>query len=159
MPIRIRWARKEFLGLSFIIFGAVGLFQVLFIAHGQYLSDVGSIYAIVLVPIGVSLALTFSTMILYEALAQRARSARIRRSHGKGKFAEAKTPFWKTRTFYSLVAVAILFSLFYIVGFAIAAEYLEAMQSFVIGENVGAIGTLVIVSVFETQYAPKIRTY
>ncbi len=134
-------------------------FQTLFIIHGQYLTNVGSIYALMLVPVGVSLALAFSAVMIYEALAQRQRTSRIRQTHGKGKMALERTAFWKTTTFYASVSVFVLFFLLYLAAFVIAIDALEAMQSFIIAENVGAIGTLVIVSLFESQYAPKKVTY
>ncbi|MHA1732070.1 MAG: hypothetical protein ACTSU5_09005 [Promethearchaeota archaeon] len=159
MPIRIRWSKGEFLGLAFVFLGIMMLFQLLFIVHGQYITSVGSIYAIILVPVGVSLSLTFATIIVYEALAQRARTSRIRKTHGKGKMAIERPPFWKTHTFHSCVSVFVLFFLFYLAAFAVTIEYLESMQSFIIAENSGAIGTLVVVSLFESQYAPKKVTY
>lgn len=159
MPIRIRWNKGQFLGIMLMFFAACGLYQVVYIAHGQYLADVGSFYAVILVPVGVTLALTFCAVIVYEALAQRKRTARIRKMHGKGQFQGQKIPFYKTMSFIALASTFILFFLFYLVAYAISATSLPALNSFIIAENVGAIGALVVVSLFEQSYAPKKVTY
>ncbi|GAB4306222.1 MAG: hypothetical protein Kow0069_02760 [Promethearchaeota archaeon] len=145
------------MGLTF--FGVLGLFQLAFIAHGQYLSSVGSLYAVILVPIAVTAALTFSTMVFYEGLAQRGRTASIRRSHGKGRARAAAKPFWKTTAFVAVAATCVTFFLLYAATFALAVEHLGTMAAFVMAENVGGIGALLLASFFESQYAPKIRTF
>ena len=47
MPIRFRWSSKEYISIAFMLFGACGIFQVLFIFLAQYILGVGNYSALI----------------------------------------------------------------------------------------------------------------
>jgi len=70
MPIRIRWKSKENLGIGLLLLGMSGIIQLLFIFIGQYFLEIGNYYVVILIPIGITVAIFFATMIIFESYAQ-----------------------------------------------------------------------------------------
>ena len=67
MPIRLNWLRGRNFGLGMIFLGVIGLTQVIFIIIAQYGLQIGSADLVTLIPIGVTLALFYSIVIIFES--------------------------------------------------------------------------------------------
>ena len=65
--IKLNWFRGKSLGLALIYLGAMGLFQICFIALGQYGMKVGSRPLMILIPIAVIFATFYSILIIFES--------------------------------------------------------------------------------------------
>ncbi len=154
MPVRVRWFRGKHLGVSFIFFGIMGLFQSIFIAHGQYIADVGSTYVVTLIPIVVTLCLGYSASIIYEAKLQRSRQDQFKKGYKKlakkGQRSELLLP---------LLLPLVIFAAIYAIAFPIAITGNTALSSFLIAENSAGIGVLVICSLFENRIAPNLKHF
>ncbi|MHA1821594.1 MAG: hypothetical protein ACTSU2_11535 [Promethearchaeota archaeon] len=148
MPIRINWTKSHYLGLFLFFFGLTGLLQSLtVIPLGQYYMDVGSIYVLILVPIGINVVLTYSSQVLYEVNLQKKGSLRRRKRYTKEKMilginkSDLKNP----------LIVFVIFFVIFLITEGIAMDSIEGINAFVIAENVAAISVLIFVSIIEKQ--------
>ena len=85
MPLRFRWGSKENLPIAFTFFGLCGFFQVLFIFIAQYLLSIGNFLVIIIIPLGVTIALFYATIVIYESFAQVDRSRKLKNQFRKSK--------------------------------------------------------------------------
>ena len=83
------WATISQAPFAFMILGACGFFQILFIFIAQYLLSFGSHYVVILIPIGATIALYFGATMIFEAYAQIERKKQL------------KTQFQKSRVYSS----------------------------------------------------------
>ena len=75
MPIRIRWASKEYFGIGLLLLGMNGAFQLFFIYIGQYFLAMGNHLVVILIPIGIWVAMFFASLIIFpDALPSNLRS-------------------------------------------------------------------------------------
>lgn len=153
MPIKINWANGKFLGISLFYLGIMGLTQALiFIPIAQYVINVGSLYVVILLPIGVSLAMTYATQILYEAYIQ-IRTKKVK----KYRNVSSKSMIgFEPEVIKSMIVIIISFAAIFGLSYAITHS-LSPISAFVVSENISAIGTLVIASVLETQFNPELK--
>ena len=70
MPIRIRWKSKEYFGIGLLLLGMCGFLQLFFIFIGQYFLEIGNYFVVILVPLGITLALFYASVIIFESYAQ-----------------------------------------------------------------------------------------
>jgi heme exporter protein D len=154
MPVRVRWFKGKHLGVAFIFFGVMGLFQSVFIAHGQYIADVGSTYVVTLIPIVVTLCLGYSASIIYEAKLQRSRQDQFKKGYKKQT---KKGP--RSELLLPLLLPLMLFTAIYAIAFYIAIIESTALSSFLIAENSAGIGVLVISSLLENRIAPNLKHF
>lgn len=84
MSIVFTWRKRVNIGLGFILVGLTSLTQSLIVLHAQTTLGITSIYLLVLVPIGVSLALSGVELFIAETTYKRFSSR------------ERKTSKWKT---------------------------------------------------------------
>ncbi|MFX1492850.1 MAG: hypothetical protein ACFFBZ_01065 [Promethearchaeota archaeon] len=159
MPIRVRWRTKEYIQFAFLIFGACGFFQILFIFIAQYLLSVGSYYVVILIPIGATVALYFGAIIIFEAYAQIERKQKL------------KTQFQKSRVYSStlkrilnfpivrpLLIMFLFFTIFFFISYYICLIYLDNTFSFLVAENFSAFICLLIANLIEKRYG-KVKRY
>ena len=151
--VKINWSRGINLGIYLFYFGVLGLTQsILIIPVAQFLLRVGSLYVLVLVPIGITLALTYGAQMLHELYTQVRMKKQSKNRPKPGEEGLNKNIYEPL-----LIVVASYLVLFWIV-YAICIESMAAVNAFVIAENIGAIGVLVIATLLENQYMPSKRT-
>jgi hypothetical protein len=159
MPIRFRWASKEYLPIALMLLGVCGLFQVFFTFIGQYFLAVGNYIAVILIPIGITIALFFGTIIIFEAYAQVERKRVL-----KTQFSKSKSAISNLRKFllFPIVRPIIItfpiFTVSFFISFPISNVLLNNTVSFIISENIGAIACLLVANMIEKNYA-RIQRY
>ncbi len=154
MPVRVRWFQGKFLGVAFIFFGIAGLFQALFIAHGQYIAGVGSTSVVTLIPIVATLCIGYSAAMIFEAKIQRSRQDQFKKGYKK----RAKKR-QRNELVAPLIFPLVIFSIIYVVAFPLANLTNTALSSFLIAENSAGIGVLVISSLLENRIAPELKHF
>lgn len=159
MPIRVRWTNKRYFPFALMLLGACGVFQVMFIFMAQYLLNVGNVYVVTIIPTGVSVALFFGSLIIFESYAQVERSKKL------------KTRFQKSRVYSStferflyfpivrplLIMFAIFAGLFFSSYFS-CAVFLDKVLSFLIAEIFSAIVSLLFANLIEKRYG-RVQRY
>jgi len=159
MPIRVRWRTKEYIPFAFMIFGACGFFQILFIFIAQYLLSVGSHFVVILIPIGAIFALYFGTTIIFEAYAQIERKKKL-----KTQFQKSRGDFSALKRFLNfpivrpLLIMFFIFTILFFIAYYIAVIYLDNTFSFLVAENFSALACLLIANLIEKRYG-KIKRY
>ena len=150
MPLKIYWNRAKYLGIALFYFGIMGLVQSLFIVFGQYLILVGSLYVLILIPIGVIIATTYSAMLLYESKMQmQSRSSkRFSQKRKESQFMIEK------EVLQPLLIVLAVFVILFIIGYTFSVE-LENFIKFIVADLSGAIGALITASAMDKQKPSK----
>jgi hypothetical protein len=159
MPIRFNWSSKEYIPIAFIFFGISGLFQALLVFISQYLLGVGNHLVVILIPIGITIALYFGDIIIFESFAQVERKKRLKSQFSKGRFNISK--FRKLVSYPLTRPIAILLPVFTIIFFIvyfISVVFLNRIGSFILAENIAAVICLLIANLVEKKYA-RIQRY
>jgi hypothetical protein len=151
MPIRIRWNHGKFLGLGLMIIGLCGLFQVIYIILAQYIFLIGSLYAIILIPIGATIGLILSAIIIFEGIAEVDRRRKIKSQFRKKSDKDSK--FFSLPIVRPLLICFISFTLIYILSFSLSLITLTSLQSFIIAENISTISCIFIANFIERNWA------
>ena len=158
MPVRIRWKSKNYFGIALMFLGACGLFQSLFIIIAQFILRIGNYFAITIIPLAVSLGLTYGAMIIFESIAQVQKRKQLKTQFKKGK---SDIPLTKRILDFPitipLLITLIIFSVFFIISYAITITFLDRRLSFIISEPVGVMILLLIANGFEKYYGKVIR--
>ncbi|MGV9172021.1 MAG: hypothetical protein ACOC44_20285 [Promethearchaeia archaeon] len=159
MPIRIRWASKEYLGIALMLLGGCGLIQLFIILFSQFVLNVRNYLVITVIPIGSILAIFFGCIIIYESFAQVKRRKNLKNQFRKSNI-ENKTirKIVEFPVSKPLLLTLLFFSILYLVSYFIANIFLNNILSFIIGENVATIGCLLIANLLEKNYA-RVRRY
>jgi hypothetical protein len=157
MPIHLNWSRGRNLGLALIFLAVVGFIQVIFIIIAQYAMDVGVQYYVILIPIGVTLALTYSVIIVFESRTSMDKYRELRPHMQKNVTVNSITakPYWIYLRPILIVLVAFL--VFFFATFGIAYTLVDKPTLFVLSENIGAIGVLFTATYIETAMSRKMR--
>ncbi len=159
MPLRIRWKSKEYIGIALMILGACGLFQALFIFIAVYLLSIGNYFVIILIPLGVTLALYYGCIIIFESFAQVERTERLRtqfkKSRGKRSVIRKILDFPISRP---IIITFVIFIIFFLIVFSICISFLDNVLSFIISEFLCTIISLLIANWTERSYA-KVQRY
>ena len=159
MPIRVRWKSKEYLGIGLLLLGMSGLIQLFFIFMGQYVLAIGNYYVIILIPIGITFAIFFATMIIFESYAQIDRREKL-----KGQFRKSKINVSNLKRILNfpitkpLLIVFSVFTSFFFITFFISIVFLDNIFSFIIAENLSAVVCLLIASFVEKRYG-RVQRY
>jgi len=159
MPIRVRWRSKEYLPIAFMLMGACGIFQLLFIFIAQYFLAIGNYLIVILIPIGATIGLYFSSTIIFEAYAQIER-----RKHLKSQFRKSKTDISKLKRFFQfpvtkpLTIIFILFTALFVSSYSVSIAFLDKLISFLVAENFATLVCLLIANFIEKRYA-KVKRY
>ncbi|MFX0000630.1 MAG: hypothetical protein ACFE9Q_03565 [Candidatus Hodarchaeota archaeon] len=159
MPIRIRWASKEYFGNSLLLLGMIGIFQLFFIYLGQYFLAMGNHVVVILIPIGIWVALFYATLIIFESYAQVDRReklrSRFRRTTIKSSFLKKFLSFPVTKP---LLIVFIFFTVFFFIIFFISLIFLDNTIAFLIAEILSTIFCLLIANLIEKNYG-RVKRY
>jgi hypothetical protein len=159
MPIRVRWTTKQYFPFALMLLGACGVFQVLFIFIAQYLLNVGNLYVVTLIPIGVTIALFFGTMIIFESYAQVERNkklkSRFQKSRGYSSTLESFLYFPIVRP---LLIVFAIFTGIFFGAYFFCATFLDKSLSFLVAETFAAVICLLIANLVEKRYG-RIKRY
>ena len=159
MPIRFRWTSKEYIPIALMLFGACGIFQVLFIILAQYILGVGNYLVVILIPIGITIALFFGVVIIFESFVQVEKRKKTRSQFQKSRLELSK--FRKILYFPIIRPIIIVFPVFTAIFFStygISLIFLDNVMAFLISENLAAIISLLIANLIEKKYA-KINRY
>ena len=159
MPIRFRWTSKEYIPIAFMLFGACGIFQVLFVFLAQYILGVGNYLVVVLIPIGATIALFFGVVIIFESFVQVEKRKKLKSQFQKSRLESSK--FRKILYFPIIRPIIIVFPIFAIVfisSYSISLIFLDNVMSFLIAENLATILSLLIANLIEKNYA-KIQRF
>ena len=159
MPIRFRWSSKEYIPIALMLFGACGIFQVLFIFLAQFILGVGNYVVVILIPIGTTIALFFGVVIIFESFVQVEKRNKRRNQFQNSRLESSK--FRKLLYFPIIRPIIIVFPMFaviFIITYGISLIFLDNVMAFLISENVAAIISLLIANIIEKKYA-KVQRY
>ena len=166
MPIKLNWIKGKNFGLALIFLGFSTLLQVLFILIAQYALSIGSIYTVVLIPIGVIIATFYATLVIFESKTemsqyrgklQKRQYKSKKRTTNKSKFKEIinKVNWVYARPILVISGIFIGgFWLTYLILFSIIENQTIV---YIIAENIGAILSLVFATYIETSTFRKTR--
>ncbi len=160
------WLKGRNFGLALIFLGVMTLLQVLFILIAQYALNIGSIFAVVLIPIGVIVATFYSTLVIFESKTemsqyrghfQKRQQKSRKKASSKNKVKEIinKINWMYARPLLIIAGVFIVgFWLTYLILFSL---FEDQTIVYVIAENIGAVSSLVIATYIETSTFRKTR--
>jgi len=147
---KIHWSQGKYLGISFLFIGVMGLVQSLIVVpFGQYAVDVGSLSVLILIPIVSTILLTYSAQVLYGAYANSTRRRIIR---GKKWIVKVRT-FLQRELIRPPFIVILTFLIFFFIFYGIFSAF-ESVTTFVLAENIGTIGVLILTTVLEKKIVP-----
>ena len=156
MPIKLNWTRGRNLGLALIFLGVMGFVQIIFMIIAQYAMKIGSRYAVIFVPIGVTLALFYAIIILLESRTSivKYREARAGTQKKKKEITLSERINWALVR--PAIVIVIIFSALF--GFTLlVTQKLEPVNAYIIAQNVGAIGSLIFATYMEADAKRKTR--
>ena len=158
MPLNIRWKQKDYFGIALMLFGACGIFQAGIIFIAQYALSIGNLLVITLIPVGVTIALFYFSLIIFDSFAQVERRVKIRSQFRK--LSENKK-FKKFLLFPIVRPLLILFSIFigvFLLSYLISYLYLSNIISFIIAENISTFVCMLVANLIEKSYG-KVQRY
>jgi len=159
MPIRIRWKTKEYFGIGLLLLGMCGMLQLFFIFIGQYFLAIGNYFVVILIPLGMTVAIFFSAMVIFESFAQVERREKLKSQFRKSNIDISNWtkilnfPITKPMGIVSIIFISFFFTTFYI-----SATYLTNTISFIVAENTSAIICLLIANLIEKKYG-RVRRF
>jgi hypothetical protein len=159
MPIRVRWRSKEYIGIGLLLLGMCGLLQLFLIFIGQYALGIGNYFVVILIPIGMTLAIFYAAMIIFESYAQVERREKLRTQFRKRKVNLSKTQ--QILNFPITKPVIIIFLVFlpvFFISFYVGTLFMNITISFLTAENISAIVCLLIANLIEKNYG-KVQRY
>ncbi len=145
--------------IALMLFGACGIFQVLFIFLAQFIMGVGNYVVVILIPIGTTIALFFGVVIIFESFVQVEKKKKNRNQFQKSRLESSK--FRKLLYFPIIRPIIIVFPIFAVIFFStfgISLIFLDNIMAFLISENLAAIISLLIANIIEKKYA-KVQRY
>ena len=154
MPIRFRWTSREYLPIALMLFGACGLFQVLFIFLAQYFLGVGNYIIVILIPVGTTIALFFGVILIFESFVQVAKRKKLKTQFQKTR--QAGSRFQQIIQFPIMRPIIIVFPIFTGVFFAtygISITFLDSVMAFLASENIATLISLLVANFIEKKYA------
>ena len=166
MPIKLMWLKGRNFGLALIFLGVMTLLQVLFILIAQYALNIGSIFAVVLIPIGVIIATFYATLVIFESRTEMSQyrgnfQKRYQKKRKKNsKINKIKEIVDKVNWVYArplLIISGIFFGGFWLTYLILFSLFEDRTIVYVIAENVGAILSLVTATYIETSMHRKTR--
>ena len=159
MPIRIRWISKEYFGIGLLLLGLCGSLQLLFIFIGQYVLAIGNYFIVMLIPLGITLAIFFASIIIYESYAQVERREKLRSQFRKTKTSDSIiSKFLNFPITKPILIIFVTFTAFFFITFYVCTIFLDNILSFLFAENISAIICLFIANLIEKNYA-RIQKY
>ena len=166
MPIKLNWIKGRNFGLALIFLGVMTLLQVLFILIAQFALNVGSIIAVILIPIGVIIATFYATLVIFESRTEMSqyRGKLQKRKYKSKKRATNKNKLKKiidkVNWVYArplLIISGVFIGGFWLTYLILFSLFEDQTIVYVIAENVGAILSLFIATYIETSNFRKTR--
>ncbi|MFX0059735.1 MAG: hypothetical protein ACFE85_13450 [Candidatus Hodarchaeota archaeon] len=159
MPIRIRWGSKDYLPIALMLLGSCGIFQLLFIFIAQYFFGIGNYLVTIIIPIAITIALFFASVITFEAFAQVERRETLKRPFSKSKRDLSKfNRFLKFPVVRPLFIIFIIFLIMFFGSYFFSLIFWDKIISFLVAENFSAVICFLIANLIEKNYA-KVRRY
>ena len=159
MPIRFRWTSKEYLPIAFMLFGACGLFQTLFVFIAQYFLGVGNYIVVILIPVGATIALFFGVVLIFESFVQVEKRKKLRTQFQKSRQTGSKLRnFLQFPVVRPIVIVFPIFTAAFFIAYGICMTFLDNVMAFLIAENVATLISLLVANFIEKKYA-KIQKF
>ena len=159
MPIRVRWRSKEYIPYAFMLMGACGSFQLLFIFIAQYFLGIGNYLIVILMPIIAAVGLYFGSTIIFEAFAQVERRKKLKTQFNKSKGDLSMIQrFLQFQVVKPLLISFIPFTALFFISYFVSIAFFDNLISFLIAENFSTLVCLLIANLFEKNYA-KVRRY
>ncbi|MFW9972238.1 MAG: hypothetical protein ACFFDF_18780 [Candidatus Odinarchaeota archaeon] len=153
MPIRIRWTSREYFGSVLLLLGLSGMSQLYFIYIGQYFLAIGNHIVSIIIPIGIWVALFYSTLIIFESYAQVERREKLRSRFRKTIIKSSKIKkFLNFPITKPILIVFILFNIFFFSSFFISILFLSNTIAFLTAEVISAIFCLLVANLIERNY-------
>ncbi|MFW9877004.1 MAG: hypothetical protein ACFFG0_28245 [Candidatus Thorarchaeota archaeon] len=159
MPIRIRWKSKEYFGIALLLLGMCGIIQLFFIYIGQYFLAIGNYFVVILIPIGITLATFYASIIIFESYAQVERREKLRSQFRKSKTYSSRLK--QILDFPITKPLIIIFGIFtpiFFMTFFICTLFMNNTISFLTAENFSAIICLLIANLIEKNYG-RVKRY
>ena len=154
MPLRIRWAQKEYFCIALTLLGSCGLFQVVFIFIAQYFLNIGNYITVILIPLGVTLVLFYASTIIFNSYAHVKQRKKIKSQYLKGVFRKVGFKrMFESNVSKSLVIIFIVFTPFFFASYFISRVWLNNIYSFIIAENISTIVCVFVANIIEKRYA------
>jgi hypothetical protein len=159
MPIRVRWRSKEYIGIGLLLLGMCGVLQLLLIFIGQYFLGIGNYFVVILIPIGITLAIFYAALIIFESYAQVERREKLR-----SQFRKLKVDLSRIKQFLNfpitkpLIIIFLVFLPIFFICFYIGTLFLNNTISFLTAENISAIVCLLIANLIEKSYG-RVQRY
>ncbi|MHA1475577.1 MAG: hypothetical protein ACTSQ5_10360 [Promethearchaeota archaeon] len=166
MPIKLMWLKGRNFGLALIFLGVMTLLQVLFILIAQYALNIGSIFAVILIPIGVIVATFYSTLVIFEsktAMSQDRGNFQKRHQKSRKKAAsknKIKEIINKINWMYArplLIITGVFIGGFWLTYLILFSLFEDKTIVYVIAENIGAVLSLIVATYIETSTFRKTR--
>ena len=145
--------------IALMLFGACGIFQVLFIFLAQFILGVGNYLVVILIPVGTTIALFFGVVIIFESFVQVEKRKKKISQIQKSRMGVSK--FRRILYFPIIRPIIIVFPVFAVIFFStygISLIFLDNVLAFLISENVAVLISLIIANIIEKKYA-KINRY
>ena len=158
MPLNIRWSQKDYLSIALMLFGACGIFQVVIIFIAQYFLSIGNILVIVLIPIGVTVALFYCSIIIFDSFAQVERRRKIKSQFQKSSYYTKLKKFLYFPIIRPLLIIFTIFIAIFLASFSISFFYLNNTLSLIIAENLATFVCLLVANLIEKSYG-KVQRY
>jgi len=160
------WTKGRNLGLGLIFLGIMSLLQVLFILIAQFGLSIGSIYSVVLIPIGAIIATFYSTLVIFESRTEMSQyRGNFQKRHQKKRKRSTKSN--KLKEFLNkinwvyarpvLIIAGIFIGGFWITYLILFSLFEDQTVVYVIAEIIGAILSLVFATYIETSTFRKTR--
>jgi hypothetical protein len=159
MPIRFRWTSIEYLPIAFMLFGACGLFQVLFVFIAQYFLGVGNYIVVILIPVGTTIALFFGVILIFESFVQVAKRKKLKTQFQKSRKRGSK--YQRILQFPIVRPIIIVFPIFsaaFFAAFGILIAFIDSVMAFLLSENIATLFSLLVANFIEKKYA-KIQKF
>ncbi|MHA1146716.1 MAG: hypothetical protein ACTSR8_00555 [Promethearchaeota archaeon] len=158
MPLRFRWGSKENLPIALAFFGLCGFFQVLFIFIAQYFLSIGNFLVVIIIPIGVTIALFYATIVIYESFAQVERSRKLKNQYKSKKLKrQAKGKklkrLWDHPIARPLLINFGLFTVLFLISYFSFVLALTNIVSFILAENIATLACIFLANFLENNYA------
>jgi hypothetical protein len=158
MPLNIRWSQRNYLSIALMLFGACGIFQVVIIFIAQYFLSIGNTLVIVLIPIGVTVALYYCSIIIFDSFAQVERRRKIKSQFQKSSYYTKLKKFLYFPIIRPLLIIFTIFIAIFLASFSISFFYLNNTFSFIIAENLATFVCLLVANLIEKSYG-KVQRY
>jgi len=160
------WLKGRNFGLALIFLGVMTLLQVLFILIAQYALNIGSIFAVILIPIGVIVATFYSTLVIFESKTEMSQyRGNFQKRHQKSRKKAAsknkiKEIINKINWMYArplLIITGVFIGGFWLTYLILFSLFEDKTIVYVIAENIGAVLSLIVATYIETSTFRKTR--